>query len=133
MEYAIEVEHLTKIYGDLRAVDDISFRVKKGEVFAFLGPNGAGKTTTVEMIETIRTPTSGTIRVLGQDINKNTRDIKERIGVLPQEFISFERLTVRETLVYFSSLYKKRADIDRIIDLIDLRDKEHVQYQALSG
>ena len=133
MEYAIEVEHLTKIYGDLRAVDDISFRVKKGEVFAFLGPNGAGKTTTVEMIETIRTPTSGTIRVLGQDINKNTRDIKERIGVLPQEFISFERLTVRETLVYFSSLYKKRADIDRIIDLIDLRDKEHVQYRALSG
>ncbi len=133
MEYAIEVENLTKIYGNLRAVDNISFKVKKGEVFAFLGPNGAGKTTTVEMIETIRTPTSGTITLLGDDIRKKTKDVKERIGVLPQEFISFERLTVRETLVYFSTLYKKRADIDNIIDIIDLRDKEHAQYHTLSG
>ncbi len=133
MEHTIEVEDLTKVYGDLKAVDHISFKVKKGEVFAFLGPNGAGKTTTVEMIETIRDPTSGTIHVLGQDIRKRIKEIKERIGVLPQEFISFERLTVRETLIYFSRLYKKHADIDHIIDLIDLRDKEHAQYQTLSG
>lgn len=133
MEHTIEVEDLTKVYGDLKAVDHISFKVKKGEVFAFLGPNGAGKTTTVEMIETIRDPTSGTIHVLGHDIRKRIKDIKERIGVLPQEFISFERLTVRETLIYFSRLYKKHADIDHIIDLIDLRDKEHAQYQTLSG
>jgi len=133
MEYAIEVEGLTKIYGDLIAVDNISFKVKKGEVFAFLGPNGAGKTTTVEMIEGIRNPTSGKIKVLGYDISKTTKEIKERIGVLPQEFISFERLTVRETLTYFSRLYKKRADINHIIDLIDLRDKENAQYHTLSG
>jgi len=133
MDYAIEVEGLTKIYGDLEAVDNISFKVKKGEVFAFLGPNGAGKTTTVEMIEGIRNPTSGKIKVLGYDISKTTKEIKERIGVLPQEFISFERLTVKETLLYFSRLYKKRADIEQIIDLIDLRDKKNAQYHTLSG
>ena len=133
MDYAIEVEGLTKIYGDLKAVDNISFKVKKGEVFAFLGPNGAGKTTTVERIEGIRNPTSGKIKVLGYDISKTTKEIKERIGVLPQEFISFERLTVKETLLYFSRLYKKRADIEQIIDLIDLRDKKNAQYHTLSG
>lgn len=133
MEYAIEVENLTKIYGELKAVDNISFKIKKGEIFAFLGPNGAGKTTTVEMIEGIRTPTSGKIRVLGYDVSKEMKYIKERIGVLPQEFISFEKLTVRETLSYFSTLYKNRADIDEIIELIDLKDKENVQYNKLSG
>jgi len=133
MEYAIEVENLTKIYGDLKAVDNISFKVKKGEVFAFLGPNGAGKTTTVEMIETIRSPTRGRIKVLGQDVKKSTKEIKERIGVLPQEFISFERLTVRETLKYFSNLYKKHVDIDGIMDIIDLKDKENELYMNLSG
>ena len=133
MEYAIEVENLTKIYGDLKAVDNISFKVKKGEVFAFLGPNGAGKTTTVEMIETIRSPTRGRIKVLGQDVKKSTKEIKERIGVLPQEFISFERLTVRETLKYFSNLYKKHIDIDEIMDIIDLKDKENELYMNLSG
>ena len=133
MEYAIEVDGLTKMYGDLKAVDGISFKVAEGEIFAFLGPNGAGKTTTVEIIETIRNPTKGKIKVLGYDISRRTKEIKERIGVLPQEFISFERLTVRETLSYFSSLYKKHADIDEIIDTIDLRDKEDELYQNLSG
>jgi len=133
MECAIEVENLTKIYGDLKAVDNISFKVRKGEVFAFLGPNGAGKTTTVEMIETIRSPTRGRIKVLGQDVKKSTKEIKERIGVLPQEFISFERLTVRETLKYFSNLYKKHVDMDGIMDIIDLKDKENELYMNLSG
>jgi ABC-2 type transport system ATP-binding protein len=133
MENAIEVDGLTKMYVDLKAVDDISFKVKEGEVFAFLGPNGAGKTTTVEIIETIRNPTNGKIKVLGYDISRRTKEIKERIGVLPQEFISFDRLTVRETLVYFSSLYKKHAGIDEIIDAMDLRDKENELYQNLSG
>ena len=133
MEYAIEVDGLVKLYGDLKAVDGISFNVKKGEIFAFLGPNGAGKTTTVEIIETIRNPTEGEIKVLGFDITRRAKEIKEKIGVLPQEFISFERLTVRETLSYFSNLYKKHADIDEIIELIDLKDKENEQYRNLSG
>ena len=84
------------------AVNNISFAVKKGEVFAFLGPNGAGKTTTVEMIASIREPTSGNIQILGKDIKTSFDQVKDKIGILPQEFRSFERLTVRETLIYFS-------------------------------
>src|SRR5512136_1275833 len=118
--YAIEVSHLKKVYGDLIAVNDISFSVKKGEIFAFLGPNGAGKTTTVEMIESIRQPTMGSIKLLGKDVKTQFNDVKEKIGILPQEFHSFERLTVRETLIYFSNLYKKKADVDEIIESLDL-------------
>jgi ABC-2 type transport system ATP-binding protein len=131
--YAIEVSHLTKVYGNLTAVNDISFSVKTGEIFAFLGPNGAGKTTTVEMIESIRTPTAGTIKLLGTDTKKGFDLLKERISILPQEFHSFERFTVRETLTYFSKLYKKRANIDEIIDAMDLRSHEKKLYRNLSG
>jgi ABC-2 type transport system ATP-binding protein len=131
--YAIEVSHLKKVYGDLIAVDDISFAVKTGEVFAFLGPNGAGKTTTVEMIESIRQPTAGSITLLGDDIKTGFNGIKERIGILPQEFHSFERLTVKETLLYFSKLYKKRADVDEIIKALDLTAQKNMLYRNLSG
>jgi ABC-2 type transport system ATP-binding protein len=130
---AIGVSHLTKTYGDLIAVNDISFTVKKGEIFAFLGPNGAGKTTTVEMIESIRTPTNGTIKILGVDIKNGFNQIKEHIGILPQEFHSFERFTVRETLTYFSKLYKKQSDINEIMDAMDLRGHEKKLYRNLSG
>jgi ABC-2 type transport system ATP-binding protein len=131
--YAIEIENLVKVYGELRAVDGISIRIKKGEIFAFLGPNGAGKTTTVEMVEGIRKPASGEIRIFGKPASKSRREIKERIGVLPQEFKSFERLTVRETLLYYQKLYKKRNDVDEIIKLMDLGDKRDEQYKNLSG
>jgi ABC-2 type transport system ATP-binding protein len=131
--YAIEVSHLKKVYGDLTAVDDISFSVKNGEIFAFLGPNGAGKTTTVEMIESIRQPTAGSIKLLGKDIKTQFNDVKEKIGILPQEFHSFERLTVRETLAYFSNLYKKKADVDEIIQSLDLTSHKNMLYRNLSG
>lgn len=132
-EYAIEVENLTKVYGELRAVDDISFKVRKGEVFAFLGPNGAGKTTTVEIIEGIRSASKGRIKIFGNSLKGDKDRIKEIIGVLPQEFESFERLTVRETLIYFQRLYKKRADVDELINLVDLEDKRDALYMNLSG
>ncbi len=133
-EYVIEVEKLTKRYGDLPAVNDISFNVRKGEVFALLGPNGAGKTTTVEIIDTIRTPTSGKVRLLGMDVTKKKRDIVPRIGVLPQGFSSFDRITVRETMQYYSRLFCCRnADIDRLIALVNLNDKAKEQYMNLSG
>jgi ABC-2 type transport system ATP-binding protein len=130
---AIEVSNLKKVYGSLNAVDDISFSVKKGEIFAFLGPNGAGKTTTVEMIESIRQPTAGVIKIFGKDIATSFNDVKDKIGILPQEFHSFERLTVRETLYYFSSLYKKNADIAGIINAMDLKNEENKLYKDLSG
>jgi len=133
-EHAIEVEKLTKRYGDLLAVNDISFTVSKGEVFAFLGPNGAGKTTTVEIIETIRTLTSGKVTLLGMDVTKRKRDIVPRIGVLPQGFSSFDRITVRETIQYYSRLFCCRnTDIDGLIELVNLKDKTKELYKNLSG
>jgi ABC-2 type transport system ATP-binding protein len=133
-EHAIEVEKLTKRYGDLLAVNDLSFSVVKGEVFALLGPNGAGKTTTVEIIDTIRTPTSGKVTLLGMDVTKNKHDIVPRIGVLPQGFSSFDRITVRETIRYYSQLFCCRnTDIDGLIELVNLKDKAQEQYKNLSG
>ena len=131
---AIDVAHLTKRYADLLAVDDISFTVRMGELFAFVGPNGAGKTTTVEIIDTIRTPTSGTVRLLGMDVTKRKRDILPRIGVLPQGFTSFDRITVAETIQYYSRLFSRRnTDVDGLIRLVKLEDKSKEQFQNLSG
>jgi ABC-2 type transport system ATP-binding protein len=133
-EHVIEVENLTKRYGDLLAVNDISFNVRKGEVFALLGPNGAGKTTTVEIINTIRMPTSGKVSLLGMDVTKKKHDIVSRIGVLPQGFSSFDRITVRETIQYYSRLFCCRnTDIDGLIALVNLKDKTKEQYKNLSG
>jgi len=132
--HAIDVENLTKRYGELLAVDDISFHVRTGEVFAFLGPNGAGKTTTVEIIETIRPPTSGTVRLLGMDVTRRKRDIVPRIGVLPQGFSSFDRITVRETIQYYARLFGRRnTNIDGLIELANLKDKNNEQFRNLSG
>jgi ABC-2 type transport system ATP-binding protein len=130
---AIVVHKLSKHYGALRAVDDISFSVKSGEVFAFLGPNGAGKSTTAEVIETIRMPTSGTVTVLGMDVTKRKAEVVRRIGVLPQNFSSFDRITVRETLQYYASVFGCRADIDALMDLANLRDKSAARFNTLSG
>jgi len=133
-EHAIDVENLTKRYGDLLAVNDISFNVRTGEVFAFLGPNGAGKTTTVEIIETIRTPTSGKVCLLGMDVTTRKRDIVPRIGVLPQGFSSFDRITVRETIQYYARLFCCRnTDVDGLIELANLKDKSKEQFKNLSG
>ena len=133
-EYTIEVENLTKRYGDLLAVNEISFNVRGGEVFALLGPNGAGKSTTVEIIDTIRAPTSGKVTLLGMDVTKKKHDIVPRIGVLPQGFSSFDRITVRETLQYYSRLFcRMNTDIDGLIELVKLKEKTKEQYKNLSG
>jgi ABC-2 type transport system ATP-binding protein len=114
-------------------VDNISINIKKNQVFAFLGPNGAGKTTTVEIIETLRTPTKGEISILGYDVRKSRQDILKRIGVLPQEFSSFDRITVRETLQYFYRLFGKGRDIDELIKMVRLEDEKDKLYMNLSG
>jgi ABC-2 type transport system ATP-binding protein len=132
--YAIEVENLTKRYGNLLAVNGISFNVRKGEVFAFLGPNGAGKTTTVEIIDMIRRPTSGKVRLLGMDVTKKKLAIVPRIGVIPQDFSSFDRITVRETMQFYSRLFSRgNTDINGLIELVNLTDKAEEQYKNLSG
>ena len=133
-EHAIEVENLTKRYGDLLAVNDLSFNVRQGEIFALLGPNGAGKTTTVEIIDTIRMPTSGKVTLFGMDVTKRKHEIVPRIGVLPQGFSSFDRITVRETIQYYSRLFScGNTDIDGLIELVNLKDKTREQYKNLSG
>jgi ABC-2 type transport system ATP-binding protein len=133
-KHAIQVKNLTKRYGNVLAVNDISFNVRRGELFALLGPNGAGKTTTVEIIDTIRTPTSGNVTLLGMDVTKKKHEIVPHIGVLPQGFSSFDRITVRETLRYYSQLFCcMNNDIDGLIELVDLKDKAKELYKNLSG
>jgi len=133
-EYAIEVTNLTHLYNGFTAVDDISFTVRKGEVFALLGPNGAGKTTTVEIINTIRKPTFGKVTLLGMDVTQKKYHIIPRIGVLPQGFSSFDRITVKETLQYYSRLFcNPNTDINELIALVNLQDKVKEQYKNLSG
>jgi len=134
-EVAIEVKSLVKKYGDLTAVDGISFTVHKGKVFAFVGPNGAGKTTTVEILVCLRNSTSGQAKVLGFDIRdrKGQQQIRKRVGVLPQDFNTFDLLTVKENLNYYKKMYDGGMDIDELIELVDLKDKANALYKNLSG
>src|SRR5208337_1714770 len=132
-ETVINVESLMKKYGKFTAVDGISFDIKRGEVFAFLGPNGAGKTTTVETMECLKTPTSGTVNIMGFDVRKDEMKIKSMIGVLPQSFSTYDWLTVRENIIYFSRMYRKHADVDKLINTFGLTEKKNELFRSLSG
>src|SRR6266702_1095701 len=103
---AIVVDKLTKIYGSNRVVDQLQFSVQRGEVFALLGPNGAGKTTTVEILEGYRTPTSGSVRVLGLDPIRKAQALKPQIGIMLQQDGLYPGLTAREVLRLFAGYYK---------------------------
>ena len=104
-ENVIEVEHLVKAFGTFRAVDDISFTVKRGEIFGFLGANGAGKTTAMHMLTGLNQPTSGTGRVVGFDIRTEYEQIKKHIGYMSQKFSLYEDLTVAENISLFAGIY----------------------------
>ena len=104
-ENVIEVEHLVKAFGLFHAVDDISFTVKKGEIFGFLGANGAGKTTAMHMLTGLNQPTSGTGRVVGYDISTEYEQIKKHIGYMSQKFSLYEDLTVAENIRLFAGIY----------------------------
>jgi ABC-2 type transport system ATP-binding protein len=103
--WSVEVEGLTRTFGDFVAVDHISFRVRAGQIFGFLGPNGAGKSTTIRMLTGILPPTSGTGRVAGFDIRTERQQIKQAIGYMSQKFSLYEDLTVRENLSFFAGVY----------------------------
>jgi ABC-2 type transport system ATP-binding protein len=130
---AIRVEHLVKQYADLKAVDDVSFSVGAGEVFALLGPNGAGKTTTTEILEGLRTPDSGDVYVLGQNIRRHGDAIKQRIGVQLQTTALYQKLTVRELITLFGSFFAHAQPPDDVIALVDLQDKASTRSKQLSG
>ena len=129
----IGVTNLVKTYGSVKAVNQISFEVAQGEVFGMLGPNGAGKTTTVEIVEGLRPADSGSATVLGMDVSKNTRAVKERIGVQSQSPALFPGLRVREIVTFFRSLYKKSVPTNQIIELAALQESRDVLFRNLSG
>ncbi|MGD0476811.1 MAG: ABC transporter ATP-binding protein [Nitrososphaerales archaeon] len=133
-EPVVSVEGLVKRYGEVAAVDGVSFEVQKGEIFALLGPNGAGKTTTIEMLECIRQPTAGSLKVLGHSVaaSHGVNEIKKKIGVLPQEFSTLGRLTVAENLEFFAGLYDSSVDAMSLLDLLEIRDKAKVRFANLS-
>ncbi len=105
----IEVEHLVKAFGNFHAVDDISFTVKRGEIFGFLGANGAGKTTAMHMLTGLNQPTSGTGRVVGYDIRTEYEQIKKNIGYMSQRFSLYEDLTVAENIRLFAGIYGMKS------------------------
>lgn len=133
MENVIEVKNLTKKYGNLAAVDNISFEVEKGEIFALLGENGAGKTTTLEMIEGLRKPTHGEILVLGNDVKKEPGKIKEKIGVQLQSSAYFDDLKLKEILELFGSFYKMHFYPTRLFKMVGLENKANQYIRNLSG
>lgn len=106
IEYAVIVENLEKRFGDFQAVNKVSFKVRKGEIFGFLGPNGAGKSTTIRMLCGIIIPTSGKANVIGFDVFKETEKIKNHIGYMSQKFSLYEDLTVEEDIDFYSGIYQ---------------------------
>ncbi|HLF43725.1 MAG TPA: ABC transporter ATP-binding protein [Acidimicrobiia bacterium] len=130
---AIEVENLTKRYGDVPAMDDVSFTVEKGEIFGILGPNGAGKTTTVESIAGLRRPDSGTIRVLGLDPQRDRNEIRRRLGVQLQESRLPDRIQVGEALDLYSSFYESPLQWESLLGQLGLTEKRDTRFGKLSG
>ncbi len=140
----IEVTDLRKTYklprrarkngqSQLEAVKSISFAVRQGEIFGILGPNGAGKTTTLEILEGLKQPSAGSLKVLGLDAVAETSQIKKRIGVQLQSSEYLANITLAELLELFASLYGKQADVSRLLGFVGLQDKRHEQVKNLSG
>src|ERR1700754_2266213 len=119
----ISVNDLTKKYGDFEAVKGISFEVQEGEIFGLLGPNGAGKSTTLEIIETLREKTSGTIIVDGLDLDKSPNEIKKRIGVQLQTSGYYPNLNLTELLLLFGGLYNRDIKPMEFLGKVNLLDK----------
>jgi ABC-2 type transport system ATP-binding protein len=130
---AIVVDGLLKNYGQLHAVDGVSFTVEKGEVFSLLGPNGAGKTTTIEILEGLRQQDGGTARVLDLDPWSKGYDLHERIGVIPQGFKFLDYPTPREAIAYYGALFGKKVDPDEMLRRVILEDAANIWFQNLSG
>jgi ABC-2 type transport system ATP-binding protein len=133
MNPSVHVRGLTKSYGSFQAVKGVDFEIFPGEVFGLLGPNGAGKTSTVEFLEGLRPRDGGDVSVLGFDPGRETKRLKDRIGVCLQATNLPERITVREALRLFASLYSKTVDADALLERLMLVDKRDAPYGKLSG
>lgn len=129
----IQVENLKKSYGTFEAVKGISFEVKEGEIFGLLGPNGAGKSTTLEIMETLRDKTSGTVSIAGFDLDRQPDEIKKIIGVQLQTSGFYPGLRLIELVNLFNGLYNKAVDPIQLLSAVNLEDKATAQYKSLSG
>ncbi len=134
----IKVENLTKEFGKLRAVDNVSFSVKEGEIFGLLGPNGAGKTTTIKMLTTLLQPTHGNANVAGHDIRKDQNSVRNSIGIVFQDPSLDDELTGRENLEFHAILYKigkeqRERKIKEVLKLVELEDKADTLVKFYSG
>jgi ABC-2 type transport system ATP-binding protein len=129
----ITVENLCKHYGDVKAVDGISFQVEEGEIFGFLGPNGAGKTTTIEIIEGFKAPDRGSVTVLGLGPRRHGYELRERIGIMLQETSLYQNLKVGEVLRLFAGYYRDPVDPDALLEMIGLEEKKAAFIYELSG
>ena len=132
-ESIIKVDKLVKTYDGNNVVDDVSFEVKKGEIFGILGPNGAGKTTTLEMLEALRPIDGGTATIDGIDVAKKPKDIKNIIGIQLQSTAFYDKLTLREQLKMFGSLYGRTVDTEALLAKVQLTKKAKNYVEQLSG
>jgi ABC-2 type transport system ATP-binding protein len=132
-ETVIEVRDLCKTYGTFEAVSNLTFSVLKGEIFGLLGPNGAGKSSTLEMLETLRKKTSGSVKIAGFDLDKDAAEIKNIIGVQLQTSGYYPNLKLTELIELFAGLYNRKVDPLALLRLVNLEDKAKAKYKELSG
>jgi len=134
----VDVQKLSKIFGTLKAVDNISFEIKEGEIFGLLGPNGAGKTTTINMLTTLLKPTSGNAKVCGYDILKQANDVRRNVGVVPQEYTADEDMTGKNNILLCADLYgiprsDSKPHSEELLKLVELQDAANKKVSTYSG
>ncbi len=132
---AVQISGLNKRYGEIKAVQNLSLDIRKGEIFALLGPNGAGKTTIIEILEGYRTRDSGSVSVIGFDPQKWTElaQLKQRMGVMLQQSSIYEKIRVGEAIKLFASYYSAPADTNELLGLVGLQDHSNSFFKDLSG
>lgn len=138
VQYAIEVDHLTKRFKTFTAVDDISFQIPKGCIFGFLGPNGSGKSTTIRMLCGVLHPSSGVARIMGHDVVRETETVRQSLGYMSQRFSLYEDLTVDENLDFYAGVYGLTKEVrnrrkEDLIRMANLEGKEKKLAGTLSG
>jgi len=134
----LDVQGLTKVFGTLKAVDNISFDVREGEIFGFLGPNGAGKTTTIKMLTTLLKPTSGTAKVCGINLATHQNDVRAAVGIVPQEYTADEDMTGADNVMFCADLYgipheTSKVRSKELLHLVGLEDAEDRKVSTYSG